>query len=87
MPARKCPNDEKKKKAKGKGKAKDDDSDNESKSGKRSYKSLKSKSSKKSQGSSFEKERNKAFATLEYTMSQLKEEYDISDCSDDEISH
>jgi Zinc knuckle len=89
-PARKCPNDDKdakKKKGKGKSKAKDDEYDNESKASKQSYKSARSKSSKKSQDSSFEKERAKLMANTEYTMAQLKEEYDISDCSDDEISH
>jgi Zinc knuckle len=81
-PARRCPNDDKdKKKKKGK-KGKDgDDSDNESRSSKRSFKSAKSKSSK---GSSFEKERAKLMASTEYSMAQLKEEYDISDCSDDD---
>jgi Zinc knuckle len=80
-PARRCPNDDKdKKKKKGK-KGKDDDSDNESKSSKKSFKSAKLKSSK---GSSFEKEQAKLLANTEYSMAQLKKEYNISDCSDDD---
>jgi Zinc knuckle len=86
-PARRCPNEGRdKNKKKGKSKGKDEDSDNESKSSKRSYRSAKSNSSRKSHGSTFEKDRAKLMANIEYSMAQLKEEYDISDYSD-ELSH